>query len=151
MVQRIYRFCADTPSPLPLHQFEEPCKLRSWKQSCSIQLLCMSIQLCSSHCSSPSHGPYELILKWHGRVCWDMPLFSVGLITQFVAQAEEHHVPLQALIHELRNSRSDSPYTVTDYMLFRLDWAVLHKSLQAGLDKDIEDFWHNRRPWGTGK
>ena len=57
--------------------------------------------------------------------------FSVTADT--IAEATAIDPELQALIHELKNSRRDSPFTISSNMLFRSDRAVIPKALQAAI------------------
>ncbi|XP_046397440.1 uncharacterized protein K02A2.6-like [Ischnura elegans] len=66
-----------------------------------------------------------------------LQISSASITADIVAEETAKDPELQALLQELKTSRKDSPYTVSGDMLFRSDRAVIPKSLQAQILKEL--------------
>ncbi|XP_046391594.1 uncharacterized protein K02A2.6-like [Ischnura elegans] len=66
-----------------------------------------------------------------------LQISSASITADIVAEETAKDPELQALLQELKTSRKDSPYTVSGDMLFRSDRAVIPKSVQAEILKEL--------------
>ncbi|BES99282.1 Hypothetical Protein NTJ_12100 [Nesidiocoris tenuis] len=66
-----------------------------------------------------------------------LQISSSAVTAETVAEETARDPELQTIMQELRNSRTDSPYTVSSNMLFRSDRVVIPKVLQTSILKEL--------------